>query len=159
MPETEKPTPAPPQTEAPTAAPAPQKDPRSCRPCFAANIAKLAGTDELAAIVRLAELSEERRPTGTAFVRLALDAAGYPTGQAPHAQGYINALARNGWQIIVGQRLKAGDLTVDAGGNLEIVSKARLDSDQYWVLRPGSDADRFRSGLYEIAFALRHPGA
>ncbi len=159
MPDTEKPTPAPSQSEAPTAAPAQQKDPRSCRPCFAANIAKLAGTEELAAIARLAELSEERRPTGTAFVRLVLDAAGYPTGQAPHAQGYINALARNGWQIIIGQRLKAGDVTVDADGNLEIVAKARLDSDQYWVLRPAPDADRFRSGLYEIAFALRHPGA
>ena len=141
-----------------TPAPA-QKDPRSCRPCFAANIAKLTGSDELAAIAALAELSEKRRQSGIAFVRLALDAAGYPSPQAPSTTAYLNWLIRNGWQITIGERLKAGDLTVDAGGNLEIVAKSRLDSNEYWVLANATEAERVRRGLYEIIFSLRHPGA
>ena len=150
------------QTNQPEGTPAPepaQKDPRSCRPCFAANIAKLTDTEEICAIEVLAKLAEARRPSGTAFVRLALDAAGFPTPHAGRTLDFVNGLVRNGWKLLMGERLKAGDITVDADGTLQLVAKARIDGHEYWVLGSAPEPDRRRSGLFEISFAVRHPGA
>lgn len=116
-----------------------EKDIRNCKPCFAAAVAKLAGTSASIKAVVLADEFERLKPTGCWLVTLGLVGIGYPIAPVKDQGQLATALVRGGWEIMpVGTQPVAGDVVLKASG-ASLCCKHKLNDEHKPWLAFGSD--------------------
>lgn len=132
-----------------------QKDPRTCKPCFAAAIAKLAATPANIKTAALADELERTKPTGCWTVVLALTAIGYPIAPPKDQSSLASGLIRGGWEIVpIGTQPVAGDVVI-GGTEARLCCKHKLNDEHKPWMAFGSD--QWRSGA-ETCVVLRRVG-
>lgn len=115
------------------------KDPRNCKPCFAAAIARLASTAASIKAAALADEFERQKPTGCWLVVIALTGIGYPVAPAKDQSALATLLIRGGWEIQpIGTQPVAGDVVIGSS-SARLCCKHKLNDEHKPWMAFGSD--------------------